>query len=224
MKKASLLMTTLFFLSTAPFAVGTADAQSRTQSRGTVKKVQKSERTTTGRSHTRTTRSHRTIQTHRHRSHPHGVHRHHRSGVHVQIGTPYYGHRYYGRHYYGRHSYGHRHTVVYDRTPEVVVVEAEPRFVMPGLECPIRTDEERSGLQQWCATSRGTKHGLYRRWHGDGVLAAEGEYEYDVKSGVWVEFHANGAIREEGEYLDGKRVGTWITWGSDGQELVVVDY
>lgn len=136
----------------------------------------------------------------------------------VHIGWPYH-----DVHYHRRHHV-HHHRVVYDRTPDVVVVEAEPAFVMPQLDCPIRTDEVRSGMQQWCATGRGTKHGVYRRWYADGVLAAEGEYDYDTKHGVWIEFHPNGALREEGQYHNGKRIGTWVTWGSDGQELVAVDY
>lgn len=196
-------------------------AQSRTSGKTTVKKSRTETRRTTTR---RTTTRH-----HRPTRHHHSTH--HRSGVHVHVdwglGPTYRSHRHTRTYHYPRYyhyPYVHRHTVVYEREPEVIVVEAEPAFRMPDLECPIRTDEVRSGLQQWCATSRGTKHGLYRRWYEDGVLAAEGEYEYDVQVGIWTEFHQNGAIREEGAYKDGARVGTWITWGSDGEQLVVVDY
>lgn len=113
------------------------------------------------------------------------------------------------------------------RDTQVIVVESdrpEPVWVMPPLDCPIRTDEVRSGSEQWCATPRGTRHGSYRRWYDDGVLAAQGEYEYDQKEGVWIEFHPNGAVRDHGQYAGGERIGTWTTWGADGQELVSVDY
>lgn len=107
----------------------------------------------------------------------------------------------------------------------MIIVEADdPVFEPPELECPIRTDEARIGLEQWCETPMGNRHGPYRRWYDDGSLAAEGEYQYDLEEGVWIEFHPNGAVRREGEYDDGEKVGLWVTWGADGEELVAVEH
>lgn len=200
------------------FAPSSADAQQQQWSRHSVKKTKK-----------------RTVKQTRTRS---GRHHHHRSrsgvhgSVHIQLGTPYYHHSYghyrhydHGHvHYAGCEHWSHLH---YAPRTEVVVIDAtpvDPVFVLPELDCPIRTDEKRIGREQWCETPRGNRHGPYRRWYDDGTLAAQGEYEYDQKEGVWVEFHPNGALREEGQYDDGKRSGTWVTWGADGEELVVVDY
>ena len=193
-----------------------ADAQ---MSRHSVKK----KRTTV-----KQTRRHTSQKRHDHHNRSHvGVH----GGVHVQIGTPhyYYGHGHYGHvHHHGCEHWAHyRHTYGHPHPTQVVVIDAtpiEPVFVLPTLDCPIRTDEKRIGREQWCETPRGNRHGPYRRWYDDGTLAAQGEYEYDQKEGVWIEFHPNGALREEGQYDDGARTGTWVTWGADGEELVVIDY
>ncbi len=224
MKKSSTLLAALLVFASATALSLDATAQARGH-RTSEHSSKRTHRTTTTRGH----KSHRSHRGHssRHHSHHHKRHtthhRGHHSGVHIQLGWgyPYY---YYNHGYHHPHTTYRHSTVYYDRRPEVVIVEREQRFVMPPLECPIRTEEESAGLQQWCATSRGTKHGPFRRWYADGVLATQGEYDYDTKSGVWLEYHANGAIREEGAFKDGARIGTWITWGSDGEELVVVDY
>src|SRR5690606_37993305 len=122
----------------------------------------------------RHTRNHRPHRHHRHRT----THRHHRShthgGVHVRVGWPYW----YSHH---RHHIYHHHPHVVHRDTQVIVVQPddlahEQGFVMPQMDCPIRTDEVRSANEQWCATPRGTRHGPYRRWYEDGTLAAQGEY------------------------------------------------
>ncbi len=179
--------------------------------------------------------------THGHTTHRRTVHRHgtSRSSVQLHVGGPYWsvttGHRHHG-HGHGHHRHRtHRHRVHYDHGHhtthyvhrDVVIVDSEPAdpvFVMPSMSCPIRTEEQRAGLEQWCATDRGTRHGPYRRWYADGQIASEGEFAYDLRHGMWLEFHPNGVIREEGEYSDDERIGTWTTWGSDGEVLVAVDY
>lgn len=210
MKKATTIIIALFALTTV-FVAAPSDAEAQQRQVHVKKKRVVKKRTTTSR--------------HSDRRPSRVRHRHHRSGVRVDLRL---GSSRYRRHTHYRHRphyyHHHDHTVVYQRPTQVIVVEADPAFIMPDLDCPIRTEEKRSGLQQWCATPFGNKHGVYRRWYDDGRLAAEGEYAYDQKDGVWTEWHPNGAIREEGEYLDGKRSGTWVTWGADGEELVVIDY
>ena len=171
----------------------------------------------------RTVRHHDTRRTRRHHNRT-SRHRH-RSGVRITVGTPYVHHGVHNHHYYDhRYDYGYTYRTYPTHTRVVVVEAPEAEWQMPALQCPVRSEEARTEREQWCATSRGTRHGLYRRWYDDGVLAAQGEYAFDQKEGVWLEFHPNGALREEGQYVDGKRDGTWITWGADGEELVSVDY
>ena len=228
MKKFSIFIAALLALGAVSLPSASADAQTRHRHAAKRGHKHAGKRTVTKRHHVRTHghshTSRHSVRTHRHHSTYRRTHRHHHryhSGVHVRLGWPhYYGHSYPHRY----HHHHHHRTVIVDPQPDVVVVEAEPVFEMPALECPIRTREERSVNQQWCSTPRGTKHGPFVRWYDNGTIAAQGEYEYDAKHGLWTEYHPNGAMREEGSYKDGERVGMWITWGSDGEELVAVDY
>lgn len=145
------------------------------------------------------------------RTHTTVVHHHHhrppRSRVHV---------RYHRTH---RHVVHHHHVTA----PRVVVVEVNrPRFGT--LDCPSRTYARQSNFEQWCATTRGVRHGPFLRYHPDGHLAVEGEYEYGEKHGLWTEWHSNGEPRAEGEYIDGERVGTWVRWDRNGNETSIVNY
>lgn len=226
LRKLTIVTTLALALSGLSFAVSTPDAEAQ-HARHRVHKKKKNNNTKKKQvrrhRHHDQRHGHRTHRVHsHHRGHSH--HRTYRSGVYVSFGSPYW----YSTHRHGHHHYyynSHPHYV--HRDTQVVVIDAapsEPVFVMPSLSCPIRTDEERIGTEQWCATPRGTRHGPYRRYYADGTLAAQGEYEYDQQEGIWLEFHPNGSLREEGQYDDGQRIGTWTTWGSDGEELVSVNY
>ena len=108
---------------------------------------------------------------------------------------------------------------------EIIVIHVDdPDPILPELDCPVGTDERRSGLTQWCSTPRGVKHGPYTRWHDNGQIAVEGEYAYGERDGMWIRWYDDGATQEEGEYLDGDKIGTWIRWDRDGDELGVHEY
>jgi hypothetical protein len=218
MIRKSLTIALFLGLSTVGLAVAAPSEAHAQRAHVTTKKKKKTKRTTKKR---RTTRKRTTTKRRTHTRRRSGV------DVHVHVGSRYphrrrYTHYRYHHYYPTYHHY--RYTTVI-RPRHVVVIEGDDfAFEPPDLNCPIRTDEVRSGLEQWCATSAGNRHGPYRRWYDDGTLAAQGTYAYDLKQGVWIEFHPNGAVREEGEFDDGQKVGTWVTWGADGQQLVSVEY
>lgn len=154
-----------------------------------------------------------------------------RTNLYLRVGTGYHpihhGHHHhtYRSHWHRpHHRLHHHHSVLHSVTPPQVIVVESDTFRPPPLECPIRTEAVTVGLEQWCQTPRGTKHGDYRRWYTDGTLAAQGAYAFDAQEGAWTEWHPNGALREEGEFVKGRRVGTWVSWTSDGAENSSVEY
>ena len=64
-------------------------------------------------------------------------------------------------------------------------------------------------------------HGLYQRWHENGVGACEGRYKLDERDGDWIWWHDNETVAATGLYDKGKRVGTWRLWYDDGARHAV---
>lgn len=62
------------------------------------------------------------------------------------------------------------------------------------------------------------RHGLYKEYHPNGVLASEGEYEYGKETGLWKDYHDNGQLAATGEYKDGMEVGIWQYWDKAGNQ------
>ncbi|RDV39880.1 hypothetical protein DV096_04780 [Bradymonadaceae bacterium TMQ3] len=104
-----------------------------------------------------------------------------------------------------------------------MIVEVD-RFTNTELSCPARTHRVATRDEQYCATSRGTRHGPYMRVHPNGQIAEEGEYLNGARVGLWTEWHTNGEPSCEGEYDEGSRVGAWIRWTRNGLEASVVSY
>jgi antitoxin component YwqK of YwqJK toxin-antitoxin module len=62
------------------------------------------------------------------------------------------------------------------------------------------------------------RHGLFCRYHKNGNLASEGNYEHGAEEGLWIDYHENGAKAAEGHYRSGVEVGIWNYWTSDGTQ------
>ncbi len=66
----------------------------------------------------------------------------------------------------------------------------------------------------------GKKHGLYRRFHMEGTVAEELNYEHDVPSGVRKLFFVNGGLESESEYKDGKLNGFHRVYYPSGKLMI----
>ncbi|WP_458071760.1 toxin-antitoxin system YwqK family antitoxin [Rhodanobacter sp. BL-MT-08] len=60
------------------------------------------------------------------------------------------------------------------------------------------------------------RHGLFRAFHENGLLASEGNYEHGKEHGIWRDYHANGQLAAEGTYASGEESGTWEYWSANG--------
>ena len=60
------------------------------------------------------------------------------------------------------------------------------------------------------------RHGLFRAYHENGVLASEGTYEQGVENGIWCDYHPNGTLAAQGNYENGKEIALWRYWNEDG--------
>jgi len=60
------------------------------------------------------------------------------------------------------------------------------------------------------------RHGLFCRYHRNGNLASEGNYEHGAEEGLWIDYHENGVKAAEGYFRNGAETGTWRYWRSDG--------
>jgi len=64
--------------------------------------------------------------------------------------------------------------------------------------------------------TRWIRHGLFRCYHPNGILASEGTYVDGQEQGLWTDYHENGQIAARGQYDAGKEVGRWEFWNADG--------
>ena len=64
--------------------------------------------------------------------------------------------------------------------------------------------------------TRWIRHGLFRCYHPNGVLASEGMYVNGQEHGLWIDYHKNGIMAARGEYDNGKEIGCWEFWSEDG--------
>ena len=64
--------------------------------------------------------------------------------------------------------------------------------------------------------TRWIRQGLFRSYHQDGTLSAEGEYHDGLEQGEWRTFHENGQMASRGAYDRGEEVGDWTFWSADG--------
>lgn len=64
--------------------------------------------------------------------------------------------------------------------------------------------------------SRWIRQGLFREYHQNGQVIAEGEYANGKEQGLWREYYPNGQLAAEGCYENGREVGEWRYWNPDG--------
>lgn len=148
--------------------------------------------------------------------------RHHRPRTFIRYYPPAFGF-FYG--YYPRHRTVYHYNHVYHTPPQqVIILERDSQQTLPTLDCPPQSRPRQTELEQWCETPRGTRHGPFIRWHENGHIAAEGNYENGQPDGVWTEWHDNGQVMSEGAYEDGARTGTWVYWDQDGEEISITRY
>lgn len=70
-------------------------------------------------------------------------------------------------------------------------------------------------------TENGLKEGLWRKFHENGQLSAEGEYSADLKEGLHRQWQKNGTLLLEGWYENGKANGL-MKWFHEGGHLAAV--
>lgn len=68
------------------------------------------------------------------------------------------------------------------------------------------------------------RHGLYKEYHPNGVLASEGEYDLGLETGLWKDYHDNGHLAAQGEYKEGKEIGIWQYWDAAGNHEESEDF
>lgn len=54
--------------------------------------------------------------------------------------------------------------------------------------------------------------GPYIKWHLNGKIAIDGEYNNGLKIGEWKQFHSNGKLHSSATYVDNKLEGRWYVW------------
>lgn len=64
--------------------------------------------------------------------------------------------------------------------------------------------------------TRWIRHGLFRSYHANGMLASEGTYVDGKEQGLWTDYHENGQMAARGQYDSGEEVGRWEFWNTDG--------
>lgn len=64
--------------------------------------------------------------------------------------------------------------------------------------------------------SRWVREGIFREYHRNGQVIAEGMYANGKEQGIWREYYENGQLAAEGYYENGEEVGTWQYWNPDG--------
>jgi antitoxin component YwqK of YwqJK toxin-antitoxin module len=64
--------------------------------------------------------------------------------------------------------------------------------------------------------TRWVRHGLFRAYHPNGVLASEGSYVDGQEHGLWTDYHENGQIAARGRYEKGEEASGWEFWNEDG--------
>lgn len=74
------------------------------------------------------------------------------------------------------------------------------------------------------ASGKWVRHGGFRAFYADGVLASEGSYEDGLEQGPWKDFHDNGKVAAEGAYRAGKEHGAWRYYGSEGKLEETIEY
>ena len=47
-------------------------------------------------------------------------------------------------------------------------------------------------------------------------LLLRGLYEHGKEHGVWRDYHPNGQLAAEGEYANGTESGVWLYWSASG--------
>jgi antitoxin component YwqK of YwqJK toxin-antitoxin module len=61
------------------------------------------------------------------------------------------------------------------------------------------------------------RHGPFRQYFKNGMVACEGEFVQGRKTGVWTYFLANGQVKAVGRYADDLLVGDWEWYRENGQ-------
>ncbi len=85
-------------------------------------------------------------------------------------------------------------------------------------EIPYPSGTIRFRYSRYLATDGSTwiRHGLFRAYHENGLLASEGNYEHGKESGAWRDYHPNGQIAAAGAYANGVESGPWQYWSANG--------
>ncbi len=87
-------------------------------------------------------------------------------------------------------------------------------------EIPYETGEIHFRYARVMATdgTRWIRHGLFREYHTNGQVIAEGHYVDGKEEGLWRTFYPDGRMASEGHYQDGREAGDWRYWNADGAE------
>ena len=112
---------------------------------------------------------------------------------------------------------------------EVEVVSTEPEDLVdeakhPAIRClpgDISTGRPPPlGVEGWCVrVSRNgevTRHGMYVKFHRDGVVAVVGEYTMGRRSGQWQWTSFDGTPEESGSFVDDVESGLWVKHFASG--------
>ena len=86
-----------------------------------------------------------------------------------------------------------------------------PDTGMPELECPANTSPIviHGGLEQWCESRSGIKHGYWVSWHPNSQRKIVGYYQFGKRHGPYREWFDNGTLQTKGQYDNGLRSGEW---------------
>ena len=68
------------------------------------------------------------------------------------------------------------------------------------------------------------RHGVWKFYNSDSIVAAEEVYDKGVPSGLWKTYYPNGALYEEMPYVNGKKEGVWAQYFYDGPIKVKATY
>jgi antitoxin component YwqK of YwqJK toxin-antitoxin module len=81
---------------------------------------------------------------------------------------------------------------------------------------------------QWCEAvskeGKALKHGEYRRWHKNGNLKIQAQYDLGKYSGEVKQWHINGRPKEVVHYKNGVRHGPATSWNRDGTKREMGSY
>jgi len=79
-------------------------------------------------------------------------------------------------------------------------------------------------LLMGCVYSDDRVEGMRVKYHWNGNIAEEMEFENGIKSGYWKQYYTDGSPSLEGSFTLGKRDGVFITWHTNGEKEIAGRY